>query len=435
MAAESGSTHRIIFAPLLRMLQHSRFVPVCFVAFVGIRLALLLLVPTAAPFSDAGWYLNRAMTLVEQGSYSERGILTAYWPVGYPAFLALLFKVTGPSILAAQLANLALAAASFWLLYFAVRNFLGDELTARGAVLLLAIYPNNAAYVPALLTETLFTFLLLAACCCLLARRHWLHAVIAGVAFGLATLVKTQTILLVPLLAFLAFLDDWTIRNAARAVIRAVAVVAIAVVVVMPWAVRNYHVFGAPLLSTNGGTSLLASNNPSVAGDYSRDYSDNDPLYAQARFSVEDQANADKRARALAIGWIKDHPGQFAGLMPKKVFRLWAPDGEAEWFFQDTPFYEQHRVWFRFVRIANQAFYAMTLLLFPFALWKLAATRAAPPAYLGVAVVLVITLISMVFSGQSRYHFPAMPFIFAYAAWVITGFAARRAPGRDGVRD
>ena len=175
MVVKSGSMHKFIFTPLLRILQHSHFVLLCFVAFVGIRLALLLLIPIAEPFSDSDWYLQRAITLVEQGSYSERGILTAYWPVGYPAFLALLFKVTGPSVIVAQLANLALAAVTFWLLYCVVRNFLHDELVARGAVLLLTLYPNNAAYVPVLLTETLYTFLLLAACFFLLSRRHWLQ--------------------------------------------------------------------------------------------------------------------------------------------------------------------------------------------------------------------------------------------------------------------
>ena len=433
MVDKSGSMHKIVFTPLLRMMQHPHFVFLCFVAFVGIRLALLLLIPIAEPFSDSGWYLHTAMTLAEQGSYSEGGILTAYWPVGYPAFLALLFKVAGPFVFVAQLANLVLAAVTFWLLYFTVRKFLHDTLVARGTVLLLAIYPNNAAYVPTLLTETLYTFLLLAACFCLLSRRHWLLAVIAGMVFGLAILVKTQTILLVPVLVFLASLDDWSIQNGVRAAVRTGAVLVIASVVVMPWALRNYDVFGSPVLATNGGMSLLAGNNPSVVGDYSRDYSDTDPLIKQAKFSVADQMQADHRARALAIDWITDNPGQFMGLIPKKVFRLWAPDGEAEWAYQDTPFYQQHSGWFRFIRLVNQAFYVIMLLLFSFALWKLATIRASPVTYLGIAVVLGFTLISVVFSGQSRYHFPAMPFVLAYAAWFVIGLAAPRTLKLEGI--
>lgn len=96
--------------------------------------------------------------------------------------------------------------------------------------------------------------------------------------------------------------------------------------------------------------------------------------------------------------------------------------------YQDTPFYQQQWAWFRFVRIVNQVFYGITLLLFPFALWKLLTMRARPVTYLGVAVVVVFTLISIIFSGQSRFHFPAMPFVLGYAAWVVIGLAATRTP-------
>jgi hypothetical protein len=55
-------------------LHHRSFLYVTFVAFVVLRLAVILLVPTAEPFSDAGWYLSRAIELVEHGSYSENGV-------------------------------------------------------------------------------------------------------------------------------------------------------------------------------------------------------------------------------------------------------------------------------------------------------------------------------------------------------------------------
>ena len=95
--------------PILKLMQDSNFLPISFLLFVSIRLLLIFFVPATDPFSDAAWYLNRATTLAEQGTYSERGILTAFWPVGYPVFLGLLFKVTGVSLLAAKLANLTLA--------------------------------------------------------------------------------------------------------------------------------------------------------------------------------------------------------------------------------------------------------------------------------------------------------------------------------------
>ena len=415
-----------ILAPLLHVLRNPRFLPVCFIAFVAIRLALILFVPIAEPFSDSGWYLDRAITLLEKGTYSEDGIPTAYWPVGYAGFLAMLFKVTGPSIIVAQFANLLLAAATFWLAYFVALKSFNDETVARCAVLLLTLYPNNAAYVPVLLTETLFTFLLLLGGACLLAKRGWLYIVLGGCALGLATLVKTQTLLLIPLYAFIATWDKWSIRSSGPAVARAAVVTVIAIVVALPWAVRNYNVLGAPVLATNGGLSLLAGNNPFVVGDYGRDTSDKNPLFDKVNRDLKDQIGTDQRARALAYGWIKENPAQFLQLIPKKFFRLWAPDGEAEWFYQDTQFHEQHAMAFKLARYGNQAFYVLAVLLFPFALWGLLSSRAGPAAYLGLATICVFTFISLVFSGQSRYHAPLMPFVLAYAAWVLVRLGAPR---------
>ena len=178
--------------PVLKLLQNSNFLPTSFFLFASIRLLLIFFVPAADPSSDAAWYLNRAATLAEQGTYSERGVMTAFWPVGYPAFLGLLYKVTGVSLLAAKLANLTLAIISFWLVYLVVRRTFHNELAARGAVFLLAIYPNNAAYVSLLLTETLYTLLLLAAILCLVSQRAWWNVILSGVVFGLATLIKRR---------------------------------------------------------------------------------------------------------------------------------------------------------------------------------------------------------------------------------------------------
>ena len=410
----------------VRAITDPRFLPVCFFVFVVIRLSVLVFVPTAAPASDAGWYLARALTLVQDGTYSESGHPTAFWPVGYPAFVAMVFKVAAPTLFAAQLANLLIAAASFWLLYLVAWRLLDDEFAARGAVLLLTIYPNNVAYVPLLLTETLFTFLLLVASYALLSGYRWSHLILAGVVFGLATLVKVQGVLLIPVLTFLASLDQWSARCAGKAAVRALAVTAVALAVVLPWALRNYVAFGTfPLVASNGGLSLLAGNNPSVVGDYRHDFAENDPLMARVKFSVADQIGADQRARALAYAWIREHPWEFIALVPKKLFRLWAVDGEGEWGYQDTEFYERNWQWFRTVRWTSQFFYLALIGLFAAAVVKLAMSNARPRAFYGVAIVAIVSLISAIFSGQSRYHFPAMPFVIAYAAWLLAGCARR----------
>lgn len=105
------------------LLGRPEFLLVCFSGFIGIRLILILLVPVN-PSSDAAWYFARAITIFEEGTFSEGGIATAYWPIGYPAFLSLLFYLIGnPSLLVAQIANLILAACSFCYFIFWREDF------------------------------------------------------------------------------------------------------------------------------------------------------------------------------------------------------------------------------------------------------------------------------------------------------------------------
>src|SRR5204862_6714362 len=152
-----------------------------------------------APVRYRAWHLGKGIAHAQSGAYAEGGVPTAYWPVAYPAALAVVFRLAGASLLAAQIANLIFAALSFWCLYALVRQLLGD-LCGRVAVLLLTLYPNHIAYTPLVLNELLFTALLLAGCL-LCMRGSRVALVAAGIVFGAATLVKPQTILIAPALA------------------------------------------------------------------------------------------------------------------------------------------------------------------------------------------------------------------------------------------
>jgi hypothetical protein len=237
---------------------------------------------------------------------------------------------------------------------------------------------------------------------------------------GIGTLVKTQTILFAFMLVPIGFWYWGGHGRRTRALVCAALVPLVAILVVLPWSLRNLATFGTFfLVSTNGGMTLLTGNNPSANGDYTP----NDPLVAQARFSVADQVEADRRAKALALQWIRDNPVAAIALAPKKVWRLWSRDGEAEWSYQaGAASYETYRMMFRSVRVLNQLFYAGLLLASVAGVCRLARRGPYRPApWFGVVVALYITGIAVLFSGQSRFHFSAMPFLMIYAAWWFVG--------------
>jgi len=112
-------------------------------------------------------------------------------------------------------------------------------------------------------------------------------------------------------------------------------------------------------------------------------------------------------------------------LVPLKVWHLWAKDGEAEWAYQKGyPHYEQNWQVFRTVRWINQIFYILLIagaLASVVLLVKKGRTYspdwAWPWVLFGYCLMIYLTLISVVFSGQPRFHFPAMPWVIMYAAW------------------
>lgn len=407
---------------LLQALAHSR-APLALMLIFLLPRAMVLLVPVE-PTSDAAWYFARAVGLAQGRGYVEGDVPTAYWPPGWPLALGALFRVVGPSMFAVKAFNLACAVLTAWLTLDLGRRIFGSELGARCALLLLAVYPNSIGYVPLALTEVFYTALLLGGLWVLVAVSGIRSRIAAGLIFGLASLVKAQSIIVVPLVVAVAWMrrgGGW--RALWQESLSGVAVIAVAAAIVAPWTWRNYQVFGQLVpISTNAGLTLLTGNNPSARGDYT----DSDPLVTSLHHTVANQLEVDREAKQRALRWIEENTGRFVVLMPLKLFRLWAPDGESEWAFQSgfAP-YQEYRWLFRSLRIANQAYYLLLMIGFGIAAALLLTGRArvSEARYgwwlLPYGVALFPSMIAIVFSGQSRFHYPVMPFVAMTCGWLI----------------
>jgi 4-amino-4-deoxy-L-arabinose transferase-like glycosyltransferase len=400
--------------------------------FIGLRLAVLLI--PVAPSSDAEWYVLRAIGLASGHGYLDNdGQPTAFWPAGWPMALSVVFRLTGPSLLALGLFNLASAILTGWLALLLGRRLFGSEAAARLGLLLLAIYPNAIGYVPLGLTEVFYTALLLLGCWLVIARRSALWLLGAGVVFGFATLVKAQTLVMVPLLFAIDWLrqgDIW--RRLPGLVGQGALVLAAAALTVLPWTLRNHAQLGHWVaVSTNGGFTLLTGNNDSATGDYTPD--DRTVAALMARKDL-DEVSRDAEAKRLGLQWIAEHPGRFIALAPRKLMRLWLPDGEAEWAYQAAaPSYARFELLYRAVRIANQAYYALLMLGFAVAFVVMTVRRRSDRQrwvdwwLLPWGVAAYPSLIALVFSGQSRFHYPVMPFVCLACGWLLCEALTARA--------
>ncbi|WP_408590071.1 ArnT family glycosyltransferase [Novosphingobium sp.] len=406
-----------------------RAVLALFGLFVALR--VLAICGWVSPSSDADWYFARAAMLARgQGYLSNAGLPTAYWPPGWPMALSLAFRLGGISILTVGLFNLLSATIGAWLVLDLGRHLSGSEAAARLGLLLYAIYPNAILYVPLALTEVFYTTLLLGGCWLLVARPRageagWPWLVLAGTVFGMATLVKAQTLVVVPLVLAIGLWRQGNVLGRLPATIgKALLLLGVAALVVSPWTARNKRELGAWVaVSTNGGITLLTGNNDSATGDFTPD----DPVVRalDARRDLN-ELQYDAEAKRLGLAWIKAHPARFVGLMPRKAFRLWGPDGEGMWAWESgSPAFAAVPWAFKVLRVANQAFYIVLLGLFALAAWVqararwLARQRLIDWWLLPFGIALYPTAICVIFSGQSRFHYPVMPFVCLTAGWLL----------------
>jgi hypothetical protein len=152
----------------------------------------------------------------------------------------------------------------------------------------------------------------------------------AGLAFGLAALIAPN-VLLVP--AFFWGIE-FVVRSSERMrLFRAgLAVLAVSLVVVAPWLVRNYRVLGgfAPIRS-NFGLELAVGNRPKADGH----------TYALGFFHIHPVGSSVEQQRLIALGelgymrekqrqavdWIVGHPVQFGWLTLRRIWLFWfTPD-------------------------------------------------------------------------------------------------------------
>jgi 4-amino-4-deoxy-L-arabinose transferase-like glycosyltransferase len=396
------------------LLNHRYFVPGCMAAGVLLRLLWIWLV-RADQVSDFAWYYQRAMDIAAGRGYSVNGIRTAYWPAGYPLFLGGLFYLFGPIQFLGKLANVVLYSATIWMSYVLAKKVFHSEGAGRIAVCALAFYPNQTAFASLLSTEILFQcLLLLGAVLFVFAQGRPGWSALSGAVWGLATLTKTQAVF-VPIIFLLVFL--W----GKRAMLKAGILVYTAVLLVCaPWLVRNYLIFGKPLLSTNGGIVLMIGNNPYATGRQIWDENVRSLLgdlgANEANLFDGRELAREERAKRVASDYLIHHPGRVLLLWPKKLVATYLSDVDGIYYSlgmvknRSGPFEAAYLG----MRIFAEGYYFAVLALFLFAIPTI--VRSNFTGYrIGLYLVLYFTFVYLVYFGNARYHFALMPWIVIYA--------------------
>jgi 4-amino-4-deoxy-L-arabinose transferase-like glycosyltransferase len=304
--------------------------------------------PTLARLlGDARGYFDWAVKISEGNWYGDE---TFYQAPLYPYFLAVLFKIFGPSVTAIRLVQMLLGVAGVALIGLAGRKLFSERVGLVSA-LMLAAYPPAVYYDGIVQKAALATFLLCAfvtACVYLQSEQRWWYAVLTGVSLGLLVLARENALLWTPLIPLWILLgigetkwQRWTLVGCFAGGMA---------LILLPVAARNASLGGEWSPTTfQAGPNFYIGNNRQANGIYVPLVPGRStPMYerADAERLAEDAVGHDLSAREVSQFWmsraweeIQQAPGRWLQLMLAKTFMVFnryeVPDVESMYIFRE----------------------------------------------------------------------------------------------------
>jgi len=363
------------------------------------------------PGSDASEYDSYAWSLAQGRGF--RGISpdvktadgklldhpTAYRVPGTSVFWAGLYWSFGHRYSVVRIAQCVLDMMTVLLIY-EIGSMCFNGAVALLAAAVYAIWPAALVYSSLLGSEPLYTFLF---CWFVLISLKfaesatWPRSIAAGVLLGLAMLTRGNAVMMVMLLVPWSV---WQFRRTPQLVVRGLAISFVALVMLVPWTIRNYRTLHAFIpFDTAGGDVLLGSYNRVVATDplyygYWVYPTSELPEYWKKITAPNDEVIRDHVEMRLAIQWMLDHPEKWWYLVESRFRRSW------------TPFLQPRSPMLYRVGMLvawGPVLTLFTLGFFPIAIYFLRTNHPGWIVHLGVSH---FVLTAVVFWGASRFRYP-----------------------------
>src|SRR5438477_5917901 len=286
-----------------------------------------------ANFGDPVIYLIAARRIAAGSGYLAwfSNSPTAFHPIGYPAWLAGIawtanrVGLDGHLPLLIGLVQALVGTASVALVY-AITARLFEHRVAVVAAALVACFPNLVLYTALVYSETLYAFGVLLAVW-LVVRADWKPApavpvVAFGIVVGLGWLVRPFLVLSPLLLGVAVWRAGAGLRSAARL---AAISGAVAVVMVVPWTLRNAFTLHAFVpVSTNLGDTLCLDNSPGAYGGFR-----NLPPECSPGKDLRSETTRNSQNLRFAIRWAAHHPIEEAKLLVRRPYYGYRDDHDS----------------------------------------------------------------------------------------------------------
>jgi 4-amino-4-deoxy-L-arabinose transferase-like glycosyltransferase len=223
---------------------------------------------TIPPLSDSASYVELARSIAEgRPYYIDR--TWAYWPPGYPMYLSFFLGI-GLTVSATILVtNILQYLASSALIYLTGLK-IGGPLTARMSTSLLSLWPSLVTATGIAQKEQLLIPIILGIFYLSITSDNcktpiFGHA-LRGILLGFACLIQPSLIFF----SLVIFIIEYILKSSFRKAFKSTFITSIiAIFIIAPWSIRNYHHFNQfVMISTNGGSNFYRSNNELATGGY-----------------------------------------------------------------------------------------------------------------------------------------------------------------------
>lgn len=387
-------------------------------------------------YADSIWYYQQALNLSQGKGYIYNGAPTAIWPVGYPFFLSLIFRLVPPTQFIAKFTNVFLLIVDLWLIFYYTRLSVSTRLAPYVAVLLITFMPTHIFAGSLVATEPLFSCFLHGGLIILLLaikRQHdWLWILVGGLT-GLMIYIKAEALVFLLVVVFFYILSRPIIRSRLfqKDLVLLVLIIIAALIIILPWTIRNYISLGMFVpISTTGCMNIWIGHAPGSDGGY---YWSTDPAVNPVLLREDDTEKTwYRRSCQAAIQAIRSRPLNIFALWPKKVLKLWQDDrGIISWnLSKTTRKISSQQVSFLYT-ITDSYYYVILFFGLMGIVWQLHKIKVFhylesvkqreaifkdQLGVVGIMTTLAFTFIYLLFFGASRFHFALTPLLAVYAA-------------------
>lgn len=357
--------------------------------------------------SDAIYYNDRAVSILEGKGFSVQGKPTTFKEPFYSFFLAAIYYLFGQSYMVVRIVQAVLGALSCVIIFLIARR-LFDNAAAVISALIASFYPVLIKSAELLFTENLYAFLLILTIFFLLKYIQdggYQNLALSAFALGIASLTRSVAILM-PffIIAVISKIFVSQGRGTKKIVISAVVLMVFFILPIIPWAVRNWKVNHRFIpVSTTLGIGLYTSYVPKEGKLYG--FTAADDVVAKSELLGSEAAQSDFLTEE-ALKYIKNNPMRVLKLEVLKTAYFWSV--------------------FDWEVIGNGVYNFMYAFIAPFFVLGIFANSRRfdelMPLYLPIVYSFII---SLVFYGSPRYRLPIEPYIIIIAAAGLVDFMRR----------